>query len=73
MQWLIVSVIVVTCAVFAVKYAIQGIQTLLGYSPQGSDGSATSVGSPCGGCGGCKKPSANNPITIVEIGSKIRT
>ncbi|MFN9713252.1 MAG: hypothetical protein ACK57G_05535 [Planctomycetota bacterium] len=67
MEWVIVSVIVVMCALLAVRALVLGLRDWFGSNPAES-GSR----SPCGNCGGCKTGSSTKEIPIVTLESKVR-
>ena len=67
LEWVVVSVIVVTCALLAVRALVLGFRDWFG-----SNTADSGKRSPCGRCGGCKVGSSAEEIPIVKLESKVR-
>jgi hypothetical protein len=67
-QWLIVSVIVITCAMLAIRAFVRSIRKSFDPSREGAgDRSA------CGSCGGCGNGQANRIVQIVTLDTHTRS
>ena len=65
MQWLIVSIIVVTCGVLALHRAMQWARSWLRSDVDTADGLAS-----CNRCGGCGHGSTRSSVQLVKLGTK---
>jgi hypothetical protein len=65
-QWLIVSVIVITCALLAIRSLVRSIWR--GFDPRRD---VSESRSPCGSCGGCKNGQAGQVVQIVKLDTRI--
>jgi hypothetical protein len=67
-QWLIVSVIVITCAMLAIRAFVRSIRNSFDPSRKG-DGNRSA----CGSCGGCGNGQANRIVQIVTLDTHTRS
>jgi len=67
-QWFIVSVIVITCAMLAIRACVRSIRN--GFDPS-REGAGTR--SACGSCGGCGNGQANRIVQIVTLDTRTRS